>query len=122
MLVILPRMIRRLSLPDLLQRIDPGVAPGPRDQALLDKTVGFVDSLLRYRIFQRYGKCLLRSLILFRFLRRQGWPVEVHFGVRKLTDDEPKITGHSWLVLNGQPFLEEEGQQGSFATTYSYPK
>jgi hypothetical protein len=122
MLILLPRQIRRQSLPDLLRRLDPGVSPGQRDETLLRITAGFADSLLRYRIFQRYGKCLLRSLILFRFLRRQGWPVEIHFGVRKTTGDLTDITGHSWLVLDGEPFLEDESQHDSFATTMCYPK
>lgn len=126
MLIFLPRRIRRLSMPDLLGEIDPGLGPGPRDEEKLRKTVGFVDSLLKYRPFQQYGKCLLRSLVLYRFLRLQGWPVEIHFGVRK-TDNEDthvertEITGHAWLVLNGQPFLETEEQKGSFVTTYCFP-
>ncbi|MHB0866086.1 MAG: lasso peptide biosynthesis B2 protein [Thermoleophilia bacterium] len=129
MLTFLPGKIRRHSIPDLLGRLDPGVAPTPRDQDRLMQTVGFTDSLLRYRIFQRYGKCLQRSLVLFRFLRRQGWPVEIHFGVRKTSEDEdesaasggPDITGHSWLVLDGERFLEEPSQTHSYSTTYTYP-
>ncbi|MDO8736513.1 MAG: lasso peptide biosynthesis B2 protein [Thermoleophilia bacterium] len=140
MLVLLPRLISRSSMPDLLARIDPGaaegnvreVAPGDvpgapadllsggRDLRLMQKTVGFTDTLIKYRIFQRYGKCLLRSLILFRFLRRQGWPVEIHFGVRKTAEGLADITGHSWLVLEGEPFLEND-QIGGYVTTYSYP-
>jgi len=135
-------------MPDLIARLDPyndgsdirEVAPGDvpgaaidasapgRDLRLLQKTVGFTDTLIRYRIFQRYGKCLLRSLILFRFLRRQGWPVEIHFGVRKTgpadagnpdAGNSGDITGHSWLVLDGEPFLENDEICG-YTTTYSY--
>ncbi len=136
-LILLPRLIRNKSLPDLLRELDPGVAP-PEHQIdapsrdKLEKTVGFVDSLLRYRVFQRYGKCLLRSLILFRFLRSQGWPVEIHFGVRKTGEAQVDyaaengafrmgITGHSWLVMEGEPFLENPEQATGFSTTYRYP-
>jgi len=105
----------------LLEQIDPGVQPVPRDPAMMQKTAGFIDSLLRYRVFRRYGVCLLRSLVLFRFLRLQGWPVEIHFGVRRLSDDITDITGHSWLVLDQEPFLEEECQQDAYTTTFSYP-
>ncbi|MCL4473119.1 MAG: lasso peptide biosynthesis B2 protein [Actinobacteria bacterium] len=122
LLILLPGQIRRQSLPDLLARLDPGVGPGPRDQILLEKTSGFIDSLLNYRFFRRYGRCLLRSLVLFRFLRGQGWPVEIHFGVRKTAEGMADITGHSWLVLDGEPFLEDESQRGSFATTMRYPE
>lgn len=130
MLVLLPRQIRRKSMPDLLASLDPGTADESRDPKRLQKTVGFIDTLIRYRIFQRYGKCLLRSLILFRFLRRQGWPVEIHFGVKRtgpgigftgVKTDEVGIIGHSWLVLNGEPFLEQVDVANEYVTTYSYP-
>lgn len=120
MLLLLPGKIRRMSLPDLLNQIDPGISSVTRDDVLLEKTAGFTDSLLKYRIFQRYGICLLRSLILFKFLRLQGWPVEIHFGVRKTDEGEPDITGHSWLVLDGKSYLENEHQRDTFTTTYSY--
>lgn len=120
MLLVLPGKIRRLSMPELLHQIDPGISTVPRDDVLMEKTTGFVDSLLKYRVFQRYGICLLRSLILFKFLRRQGRPVEIHFGVRKTDAGEADITGHSWLVLDGEPFLEKESQKHAFATTYSF--
>ena len=119
-LVMLPRRIRRLSLLDLLNRMDPGVGTGHQDRSKLEKTVGFVDSLLKYRVFRRYGRCLLRTLTLFSFLRGQGWPVEIHFGVRKTEEGASDITGHSWLVLESEPFLEDESQRGSFATTYHH--
>lgn len=122
MLILLPRRIHKSNLPDLLASSDPGITLRPRNRALLEKTVGFTDSLLRYRVFQRYGKCLLRSLVLFRFLRQQGWPVKIHFGVRKTAEGQADITGHSWLVLAGEPFLEAESQNGSFVTTYIYPE
>lgn len=122
MLVFLPAKIRRQSLPELLHGIDPGVAARQGDQAKLDKTVGFIDSLLKYRVFLKYGTCLLRSFVLFRFLRRQGWPVEISFGVKKTGEDQADITGHSWLMLDGRPFLEAEQQKGAYATTYHYPE
>ena len=121
MLLLLPRKIRRLSMPDILHQVDPGISTVSRDDVLMEKTTGFVDSLLKYRVFQRYGICLLRSLILFKFLRLQGWSVEIHFGVRKTAAGEADITGHSWLVHEDQPFLEPESQKHAFATTYSYP-
>lgn len=132
MLTLLPWQIRRLSLPELLSKLSAGVSPSRRDEERLRKTVGFVDSLLKYRFFQRYGTCLLRSLVLFKFLRRQGWPVELHFGVRKAGADAVRdrissqpvhfdITGHSWLVLMGEPFLEDRGHAAEFATTYRFP-
>ncbi|GBE57319.1 hypothetical protein BMS3Abin01_00231 [bacterium BMS3Abin01] len=120
-LIILPRKIKKKAFPDLLNDMNPGISPDAGSPQNLNKTVGFVDTLLKYRFFQSYGKCLLRSLLLFRFLREQGWPVEIHFGVRRTGDGKNEITGHSWLVLSGKPFLETESDEYSFVTTYSYP-
>ena len=137
MLMLLPRKIGKRSLPGLLSRIDPGAVQGPRDRLKLEKTVRFTESLLKYRFFRRYGYCLLRSLILFKFLRRQGWQVTIHFGVRRTGDEAGPataapvgsvpvshigITGHSWLMLNGKPFLEAGFQEGAFTETYAYPR
>lgn len=119
MLLTLPRQIRRCSLPELLEKLDPGVSDSPQDMAKLNKTVSFINSLLQYRFFHRYGECLMRSLILFRLLRNQGWPVEIHFGVRKISNNNVEITGHSWLALNGEKFLENNKEV--FVTTYAYP-
>lgn len=128
LLVRLPGLIKRMNLPELLKHLDPGIHPVPRDNDKLLKTVGFADTLLRYRYFQKYGKCLMRSLLLFRFLRQQGWPVDIHFGVRKeaaaadpggISPDHMSITGHSWLVLDGEAFLEGE-DTARFSTTFIY--
>lgn len=86
----------------------------------MQRTVKSVDLLLRFPPLVRYGKCFLRSLTLFKFLRRQGWPVSIYFGVRKTEDGGGDITGHSWLVLEGEPFLEHESI-GQYAVTFSYP-
>lgn len=119
-ILLLPGKIRRNSLPELLQRIDSGVGSGPRDEAVMVRTVKIVDLLLSYRPLLRYGKCFLRSLTLFRFLRLQGWPVTICFGVRRSEEDESQLTGHSWLALEGQPFLEAESIE-NYAITYVYP-
>lgn len=119
-IVLLPGQIRRKSLPDLLRDIDPGVGPGPGNEAVMQRTVKSIDLLLSFRPLLRYGKCFLRSLTLFKFLRRQGWPVAIYFGVRKTEADGSDITGHSWLVLEGEPFLEKPDNE-DYVTTYVYP-
>lgn len=119
-LLLLPGRIRRMSLPELLAEIDSGVSPVRGDEAFMLRTVKITDLLLRFRLLLRYGKCFLRSLTLFKFLRRQGWPVEIHFGVRKTGEADGSITGHSWLVLDGERFMEPEGEE-IYTTTYSFP-
>lgn len=119
-ILLLPGKIRRKSLPDLLQGIDSGVSHGPRDEAIMVRTVKIVDLLLSYQPLLRYGKCFLRSVTLFKYLRRQGWPVSIYFGVRRTDEDEDQITGHSWLVYEDSPFLEtDDGYH--YSVTYTYP-
>ncbi len=115
----LPRKIRSQSLPRLLKSLDPGVSCTATDEAGLRKTTNMVDALLEFKLLRRYGRCFLRSLTLFKFLRRQGWPVEIRFGIMKTGDGDRDITGHSWLVLDGEVFLED--QQRPYVTTYAYP-
>jgi len=46
-----------------------------------------------------------------------GYPVEIHFGVRK---DGNALHGHSWITLDGKP-LGERNPTDVFRPIYSYP-
>jgi hypothetical protein len=61
---------------------------------------------------------MLRSLILFRFLREAGVPVRVHFGVAREGTD---LKGHSWLTLDGRPYAEATDPSPHFQVVYSFP-
>lgn len=119
-ILLLPGQIRRKSLPELLSDIDSGIGPGPRDEAVMLRTVKITDLLLDFRPLRRYGRCFLRSLTLFKYLRRQGWPVEIAFGVRRADDGSGTLSGHSWLVLNDSMFLEKL-ENGKYHETFHYP-
>jgi len=62
--------------------------------------------------------CLFRSLALFSYYRRKGIDIQVAYGIRK---DRGDFDGHSWLVLEGSPFLEKTDPRESFVLLYSYP-
>lgn len=49
------------------------------------------------------GPCVVRSLILYHALRRQGWAVTFVSGVRREDDG---VVGHAWIEYEGRPLPE----------------
>jgi len=45
-----------------------------------------------------------------------GYPVEIHFGVRK---DEDNFIGHSWVTMEGKP-VADTTYSGIFKAVYSH--
>jgi hypothetical protein len=54
--------------------------------------------------WQYGGHCVRRSLLLYYAATRCGYPAQIVFGVRREGDG---LTGHAWLELDHQPFLEQ---------------
>jgi hypothetical protein len=65
------------------------------------------------------GACLKRSLILYRFLRKEGLQVVINIGVAKEDGD---LIGHSWLTLDGIPYYETREHAERFNTVLRYPE
>jgi hypothetical protein len=120
-LCVLPLLLRRHSLPALLAKMDTREkrtkCKGTPD---LNATVSTLSHVCRLRFFRPPlfpRACLRQSLVLYRFLSRMGYPVEIQFGIRK---DGPALEGHSWVTLSGVP-LGERGPV-TFTVVYSYPQ
>ena len=64
------------------------------------------------------GNCLKLSLLRFIHLRRRGFNVRFHMGVKPTAEG---VTGHAWLTLNGEPLWEKDEFLKGFKETYSYP-
>jgi hypothetical protein len=45
-----------------------------------------------------------------------GYPVEIHFGVRK---DDKTLSGHSWVTMEGKP-VADTTYSGIFKAVYSH--
>jgi hypothetical protein len=73
---------------------------------------------------QRFGRplvrggCQTRAITLYWFLRRGGYPVELCFGVEPL---HAGASGHCWLELGGEPFLERVDPRPQFLEMYRIP-
>jgi hypothetical protein len=86
----------------------------------LTRAVQIVARICRMRLFQQPvfpRPCLRRALALYSVLSRMGYPVEIHFGVRR---DGRDLHGHSWVTLKGEP-LGERTPEEPFRAIYSYP-
>lgn len=113
MLVAVRVLARWVSLPQLVQAFE----RAPRyDDADLNRLLWLTQGVLR----RTHGRdfCMPRSLILFHFLSGWGYPVCIHFGVRR---QGRALAGHAWVDLAGEPIGEAANPYTLYRTTYSYP-
>lgn len=111
-------LLRMKSLPVVLDRLSPRSMTGEPDQAVMEDVVYYVDRWLQLFPYNEKGNCFPRSLTLYWFARRLGYPVFFHCGVRK---EVSNLDGHAWLTLDHQPFYETGQQSQRFTVTFSYP-
>lgn len=116
----LPALLRLLPLPSLLRLLTPRVRARKGSPESPASRAAVVMAVLSRLPPLRSRPCLYRSLLLYKFLREAGLPVRIHFGVNR-REAGGGLVGHSWLTLDGRPFLEREELQGRFATVFSYP-
>jgi hypothetical protein len=116
----LPIALRRVPLPELLKRFTrvqrPPNTKTPWD---VDRAVTIVSRLCAMPLFGLpiFPKpCLRQSLALYRVLTHMGYPVEIHFGVRK---QGKELAGHSWVTLQGHPVAERSSLE-HFKPVYSH--
>ena len=118
-LAALPVLIRVKSIQGVVRAITPEKGCAVRSPLTLERVIYLCQRLLR--IFQRHHynySCLKRSLLLYHFLRYYQVPVEINFGV-KWADDG--LTGHSWLTLHDDIYLEPLGKAEQFTQFFALP-
>ncbi len=113
-----PVLLRLLRLPTIANVIEPKHAPSTPDTRQVQKTVHYVDLVLRKGKPFIHPGCLTRGLTLYTFLRRAGLKVTLCFGIGNLGE---QAVGHCWLVKDGEPFLETKDPRLFFTVTYSFP-
>ncbi len=112
-------LLRVKSLPLVLARLNPPSMGGRPDKAVMGDLVCYVDRWLQLFPYNKKGNCFPRSLALYWFARRLGYPVLFHCGVRK---EVSNLDGHAWLTLDRQPFHETGQHWQCFTVTFSYPQ
>jgi hypothetical protein len=103
-----------------LQRLQRCLEPAPRtsrspsvDPSQVVEVVGRrVDRLIRWgKPLVRPG-CLTRGITGYYILRRVGFDVALCFGMGPVRG--PGAAGHCWLILDGEPVLEEADPRSAF--------
>lgn len=119
-LVAVSALLPFVKVKDLLRRLSPSVMPPRQELAKVQAVVRHLDGVLRRAPTLPFGYCLLRSLTLYYFCTRLGYPVRVSFGTRLRA--EGGLDAHGWLVLDGSPFMERGDPHGSYATVWCLPE
>jgi hypothetical protein len=117
----LPVILRIQTISILLKRLRRSEAYVKKTPMELREAIGIVTrvcnlSIFRSQIFPQL--CLRQSLTLYRTLSRMGYPVVIHFGVRK---DDKNFQGHSWVTIHGES-VADTVPDGHFKVVYSYPE
>jgi hypothetical protein len=116
----LPVLLRLYALPTLLHRLTP-----PDSNIMMasdvkrDRAVRVVLRVCQFRLFCTRLfplACLRQSLTLYYTLTRLGYPVMIHFGVRK---GKEELRGHSWVTVKGMS-MAEGGESSAYRIVYSY--
>jgi hypothetical protein len=75
--------------------------------------------------------CLVRGITLYRFLRRAGAPVTLHFGMGLIgmemnagidADTADGFAGHCWVELAGEPFAEPRDPRPLYVEMLRFPR
>jgi transglutaminase superfamily protein len=111
-------LLRSKSLPLVLDRVTPHSVSRRPDDAVMEDLAYYVDRWLTQFPHNRKGNCFPRSLALYWFARRLGYPVRFQCGVRK---DASHLDGHAWLTLESLPFQETGRHWQRYTVTFSYP-
>jgi len=112
-------LLRRKSLPLVLDRLNPRSMTGRPDEAVMGDLANYVDRWLQLFPYNKKGNCFPRSLALYWFARRLGYPVLFQCGLRK---EDLNLDGHAWLTLDRQPFHETGQPSQCFIVFFSYPQ
>jgi len=117
----LPVMLRIQTIPMLLKRLARSEAHLEKTPMELREAIGIVTRVCNLRVFRSriFPKlCLRQSLTLYRTLNQMGYPVEIHFGVKK---DDKNFQGHCWVTMRGES-VADTAADGHFKVVYSYPE
>jgi len=118
-MISIPLMLKYMKIQSLVSWIDPRRSHQLNGRISIERVIYLcsrIQDMLRRRGL-RYT-CLRRSLLLFHFLRYYGQRVIINFGIKWKGND---LTGHSWLTLDGEPYLEPEGKPEKFTFVFSLP-
>ena len=101
-LIVLRVLVEFIKLPKLLRLLDPK-SRGTGPVTKIEHITKFSNFVI-HNILRSSKPCMLRSLVLFRYLRLRGMDIKIAFGVKQ---DKEGLKGHAWLIHKDDGFLEE---------------
>ncbi|HYW34038.1 MAG TPA: lasso peptide biosynthesis B2 protein [Balneolaceae bacterium] len=123
--VVWVRLMQRRSanIPKLVARLTPNETwhkQKTKKQYPERRLVRGVKWALRLLGLSSPGPCLLRSLALYRLLRKQEKPAKFVCGLRKV---DGEVRGHAWVEIDDLvlPALKEPNNRSSFNISFQYP-
>ena len=69
--------------------------------------VAAVNRTVRHPWLMRDRRCLREGLLAHRFLRFAGFDPDLRFGVDPKSMQEPRMSAHCWVCLDGQPVVSD---------------
>ena len=117
--MLVPFIVRFFSFDRALKMVEPGRRWRGCGLPTPEEVAAFVDRTLGYRLLMRRQLCLRRSLVLYRFLKKLGLNVQINFGVVP-PGRSRRLKAHSWLSLNGKPYLEKSDAHMEFELIHSH--
>ncbi len=118
----LPERLKE-PLPIAVERLN-GPLLAERPTAQREKTIrNLADLAILLHRRSPLGICMRRSLTRYYFLRREGLPLQVHFGARFVNGKpDREITGHAWLTLDDKPYYEPGKNWRGFTVMLTFPQ
>lgn len=90
----------------------------PKERSDIQDLINIINLVSRFKLFVIRKNCLKKSLLRYFFLKKAGINgLEIAIGVN---NSNGKLSGHSWLVLDNRPFLEDSDPTVEFHIIYSY--
>lgn len=101
-----------LSPQKMARMLDPRSTGMPPQEGYPTDLAGHVGRLLQRRARWHRKRCISRSYLLYRFLRRFGYPAILNFGLM----GDHREEGHCWITINDEVFFDETSPEREFLT------
>ena len=114
-----PVLLKRYDIQKTVDRLTPKKRVKKKRRLDPDRVI-----YLCHRVMSGFARvsykpnCLRRSLLLYHCLRRNGTPVEIHFGVKM---GKEALEGHCWLTTDEGLIDDREEMVSQFAPMFSLP-
>jgi len=115
-IVRIPVLTRRYGLEELIKKLTPRRENGGVNR---EKIIVYANWWLNRKVAMFRPTCFKRSLILYRFLRENGAPVRIHYGIKKTPEKGQE--GHSWVSLDGVSLPPDGESAHEYRQTFVYP-